>query len=92
MLQGRDNAGDVEHLDYYQIAHAAYSAMPIELMYIQRLRLFIHLLQNFDSYLIAAILDNHAIDADDSWLYAVRQAIKWWQTQLGRERVPDELF
>ena len=66
--------------------------MPIELMYIQRHRLFIHLLQNFDSYLIAAILDNHAIDADDSWLYAVRQAIKWWQTQLGRERIPDELL
>ena len=92
LLQKRTSTGDVEHLDYYQLAHAAHSAMPIELMYIQRLRLFLHVLQNFDRILIAAILHNYVVATEDSWLYGVRQAIKWWQTQLGRECVPDELL
>ena len=92
VLQGRDSDGEVEHMEYYQLAHEARGAMPMELMYIQRLRLFIHLLQNFDQFLIAAILHNHAVAAEDSWLYGVRQAIKWWQRQLGTECVPDELL
>ena len=92
VLHSRDDQGHVKHLDHYQIACAAHGPMPMELMYLNRLRLFVHLLQNFDVFLIAAILQNHEVAKSGSWLYGLRKAISWWQKQLGTECIPNKLL
>ena len=48
--QKRDEQGEAEHLDPYQIAHAPNAALPMEMIYIHRLRLFLPSLQNFDVF------------------------------------------
>ena len=91
VLQARNKNGDVIHQDLFALAKDANSAMPLELLYLQRIRLFIHLLQNFDDFLVAAVLQNHHVAQKESWIYGLQKAILWWQSQLGHETIPEEL-
>eukprot|EP00435_Cladocopium_sp_Y103_P017780 s237_g4.t1 len=92
MLHGRDSAGNVPHLDGHELAQEMGSPMPMELLFLQRLRLLFHVIKIGDSHMIAAILFNYEQAAQDSWLHAAMQALRWLQQQLGDELVPAELF
>eukprot|EP00435_Cladocopium_sp_Y103_P060640 s338_g22.t1 len=92
VLHGRDTAGHIQLHDYYELAQGMGSPMPMELLFLQRLRLLFHILKIGDGHMIAAILFNYEQTAQDSWLHAVIQALRWMQQQLGDELVPEELF
>eukprot|EP00435_Cladocopium_sp_Y103_P038262 s1607_g10.t1 len=57
-IHERDSDGQVSHRDYYELAEAMQSPMPIELLYLQRLNLLFHILKVGDDNMIAAILHN----------------------------------
>ena len=50
--------GEVQHCSMYQLADAMQSPMPMELMYLCRLRLLVHLFKTGDAHMIAAIVEN----------------------------------
>ena len=89
VLQKRNADGEVPHMDFFRLAMHAGAAMPLELIYLQRLRLFIHIFSNFDRHLTGSILYNHRVAGDRSWLYGVIKAVKWWQGQVGHETIPE---
>lgn len=73
-------------------AMEANAAMPMELLYLHRIRLFLHILQKLHECLIAGILHNHHVARKGSWLYGLVKAVKRWQSQVGRECIPDEML
>eukprot|EP00435_Cladocopium_sp_Y103_P042136 s1102_g11.t1 len=88
----RDTEGQVQHITMYQLADKFQSAMPMELLYVHRLRLLVHMIKVADPWMTAMILHNHEVQKEGSWLYGALQALKWARTQIGRECIPDELF
>ena len=60
-VQGRVPDGSVPHAHMYQLADMMQPPMPLELMYISRLRLLFHLIKVADPFLIASILQNHQL-------------------------------
>eukprot|EP00435_Cladocopium_sp_Y103_P075263 s194_g55.t1 len=92
ILSSRNEDGQVKHDDMYSLAYSMRAPMPMELLYINRLRLLFHLIRAADKHIIAAILHNHMIATNDSWLYGAIKSVQWLQTQLGSEVVPDELM
>eukprot|EP00435_Cladocopium_sp_Y103_P035890 s2365_g9.t1 len=91
-IRGRTSQGDVQHDDMCSLAHHMGAPMPMELMYLSRLRLLFHLIKTADKYIIAAILQNFHIAGNDSWLYGAIKSVQWLQSQLGVEKVPPELL
>ena len=91
VVQPRNVDGTVKHSEMYQLAEDIQSPMPMELLYINRLRLLFHLFRTADAYLIAAVLWNFQHAGEASWLYGTMKSVKWLQSQLGREVIPDEL-
>ena len=91
MLQPRESDGEVAHKQMFQLADAMGSPMPIELMYIQRLRLLFHIMQVADMYMIHAVLNNFACTGSQSWLYGAIKAVDWMRRQVGNMLVPEEL-
>ena len=83
---------DNAHINAYQLAAAADSPMPMELLHISRLRLLIHMIHVADELLFGAILSNFEIAQDSSWLAAVQCSCQWWQDQVGIEDLPQPLF
>eukprot|EP00435_Cladocopium_sp_Y103_P006955 s3639_g2.t1 len=92
VIHGRNSDGNVPHFDYFQLSEAMQCAMPMEMLYLQRLKLLFHLLKVGDNHMITAVLHNAHVAGDDSWLHAALQSLKWMQQQLGSEEVPAELF
>ena len=91
-LHQRKANGEVQHCTMYQLADAMQSPMPMELMYLCRLRLLVHLFKTGDAYMIAAIVENFEIEKENSWLQGVFHSLKWLENQVGSEHVPEELF
>eukprot|EP00435_Cladocopium_sp_Y103_P043087 s478_g12.t1 len=91
-IHGRDEQGQVVHKDYFQLADDVQLPMPMELLYLQRLKLLFHLIKVGDPHMISAVLHNDEQTADASWLQGTLQSLKWMQQQLGDEDVPSELF
>ena len=92
MLESRDSEGQVSHKSLYQLAGQMNSPMPVEMMYLERLRLFTQILCCFDKWVITAILYNYRLAGKDSWLYGLQRSMAWAQTQIGQEHLPDELL
>eukprot|EP00435_Cladocopium_sp_Y103_P008907 s549_g2.t1 len=92
LLEKRAENGLYEHKQLLELACQSKGPMPMEMLYIERIRLLIHLLQVQDSFVITAILHNHEIAGKQSWLYGVIMALKWAQTQIGEQGVPNELL
>ena len=90
-VQGRLSDGTVSHASMYLLADLMQSPMPLELLYICRLRVLFHLIKIADPFLIASILHNHQLAHNASWLYGAIKSVQWLQDQLGAEDVPDEL-
>ena len=76
-LQGWQTDGTVPHTKMYALANLMQPPMPLELMYICRLRLLFHLIKAADPYLIASILDNHQLAQEASWLYGAIKSVNW---------------
>ena len=92
LLESRNGEGHVEHKELFELAHQAAGPMPIEFLYIERLRLLIHMISVGDTFVIAAVLHNYQLAQDESWLHGAIKAVKWAQTQIGKECVPEDLF
>ena len=92
LMEGRDENGEVVHKKLYQLAGQLRAPMPVELIYLERLRVFIQVLQCFDKGVITAILYNHRVAGGDSWLHGLQKSLEWAQTQIGRELLPDEIL
>ena len=90
-IQPRTDEGQVQHLSFYHVASAVNMPMPMELLYIQRLRLLFHVMSVQDKCMIQGILENHSIAGDESWLYGAIKSIKWMRSQVGNYTVPEEL-
>ena len=91
-LHDRDDKGQVQHLSFYEMADALQSPMPMELLHLQRLRMWVHILRCGDDHMIAAILENFALEHEDSWLQGLYHSLRWMAQQVGHEHVPHELF
>lgn len=92
MAEGRSANGEVEHWELYQLAGILKLPMPIEMLYIERLRIFVQILNAYDQYAIAAVIHNHHVAGQESWLHGLIQAVKWAQAQIGVEEIPDEML
>ena len=90
-LQARLEDGNVPHLRFYEIARDADSPMPVELMYIQRLRLLFQILGTQDKFMIGGILYNFQVAGHESWLHGAIVSVKWMRSQIGEFEVPSEL-
>ena len=90
-LLQRKTDGEVQHCTMYQLADAMQSPMPMELMYLCRLRLLVHLLRTGDAYMVAAIVEKFEIEKENSWLHGVFHSL-WLENEVGSEHVPEELF
>ena len=92
MLESRTDKGDVKHKELYQLAAKIRAPMPVEMLYLEQLRLFAHLFQVFDVYVITAVLHNHRLAGEESWLHGVIMSIRWAQSQVGKCAILDELL
>ena len=75
--------GEVQHSTIQQRAHDTQCPMPMELLLIHRLKLVVQILRDADPFLIEAILRNHAIARDESWITSVDAAVRWLIEQIG---------
>ena len=91
-LQERVVDGKVLHHRMYDLAKAMQAPMPMELLHHMKLRLFTQILKTNDHFLISAILHNHEVAKDHSWLHSLQNSVRWLQDQIGRFDLPDALF
>ena len=82
-FQPRDAQGNVRHVSLFELARDMESPLPMELLYVQRLRLLFHIIQAADEYMIGAVSYNHHVMQDRSWLYGAMKAVNWMQRQIG---------
>ena len=74
MLEPRNSQGEVPHLTMYQLANNMQAPLPIELIYLERIRLFTHILLVFDRYLISALVLNDRVAGKESWMHGARKS------------------
>ena len=91
MVQPRDAEGQVPHVSFYQLASELGLPMPMELLYLQRLKLLFHVMGVQDPCIIRGILANFETARTSSWLYGAAKSIKWVRSQVGNFVVPEEL-
>lgn len=63
MIRPRDDEGNVANTQMYELTVDMESPMPMELMYIQRLRLLFHLMQVADDFMIHAVIKKIVINS-----------------------------
>ena len=90
MLQKLDWDSDRHH-DLFHLAWYADSPMPLELLHLNRLRLWIHIVQVGDEFMISAVVHNHRWAGDRSWLASVLQSFQWLREQVSTQLVPPEI-
>ena len=90
--QPRNQDGTVPHTSHYEAAMQMQSPMAMELLHISKLRLLAHLLREGDIHIHAAILHDHAVAGDQSWLAATTRSLTWMQDQIGREDIHDDFW
>ena len=91
MIQPRQADGNVPHMHFYKLASEAGMPMPMELLYVQRLKLLFHIMGVQDRFMIQGILENHEVNGSSSWLYGAVKSVKWMRSQVGNFKVPEEL-
>ena len=74
LMESRNDEGEIRHKELYQLAAQARAPMPVEMIYLERLRLFVHVLQIFDPCVITAILHNYRLAGPDSWLHGLMKS------------------
>ena len=81
------NCNAPPHTTMYQRAHEFQSCMPLELIYVQRLRLLKQMLKAGDHFLFSVVVYNYRIAGERSWFAGVEHAVRWMYSQIG-DRVP----
>ena len=76
---------------FFHLALQANSPMPLELLHLSRLRLWTHILQVGDDFMIAAVLHNHRYAAGKSWLDSVFFSFQRLREQVSSGLVPPEV-
>ena len=66
--------------------------MPMETLHIHRLRLFSRILHWNDEFMIGAILQNHHLAQEASWLHGVFSALEWMREQLSDDEFISEVW
>ena len=79
----REPDGRVKHVTLQQRAIDLDCPMPMELLFLHRLRLVVQVLKDQDPYLIEGIIRNYEIAKGQSWLQGVFAAVTWLQEQIG---------
>ena len=77
--------------DFFHLALQANSPMPLELLHLNRLRLWVHLIQVSDDFMIAAVLNNFRWAKEKSWLHSVLNSFQWLKEQVSTALVPPEI-
>lgn len=90
-LQARDRDGQVRHVDMYKLARDAGQPMPMELLYLHRLKMLVQLLRVNDPYVRSTLIYNFRVAGHRSWLAGIRCCVQWLGQQLGFEQIPDAL-
>ena len=75
--------------DFLSLAEKALhmeAPMPMEWLYIQRLRLMLQVAKEGDLFMFSAIVYNHRVAHEHSWLHALQCSVEWMLSQIGRER------
>eukprot|EP00438_Fugacium_kawagutii_P019093 Skav234721 [mRNA] locus=scaffold634:416566:420593:- [translate_table: standard] len=91
-LHPRAPDGSYPQLSLYRLALDACAPMPMELLYVCRLRLFFQLLASNDLCLRSAVLRNWEVLGPLSWLAAVQHSVDWLAAQVGLRALPPALF
>ena len=78
---------DPPHTTMYQRAHEFQSCMPLEVIYVQRLRLLKQMLKAGDQFVFSTVVYNHRTAKESSWLAGAVHAVAWMYSQIG-DRVP----
>eukprot|EP00435_Cladocopium_sp_Y103_P021751 s2648_g5.t1 len=91
-LERRQENGEFKHKKLLELACQLNGPMPMEFLYIERLRLLVHILGVFNEHIIAAILQNFHVAGKSSWLYGVHVSLRWARTMLGDAGVPEEML
>ena len=86
-LYPRQEDGSVIHKSFAERAQDLKSPMPMELLMLYRLRLLVQTVRESDVFLIQAILHNHRIAKEESWLHSVLAALKWMREQTGAQKI-----
>ena len=90
-VYARTDSGEVPHIDVYQRAWDTKLPMPMETLYLQRLRFFVCIVQENDPFMVGAVLENWKRAGIESWLAALQNAIYWMQQHISDEGMPQEL-
>ena len=66
LLEKRADDGTVPHKELFDLAAQANAPMPMEWIYIERLRLLVHMIQVCDKYVVNAVLENYHVAGKES--------------------------
>ena len=80
------------HKDAYELAEQANGMMPMEILFVEKLRLMIHILQAGDELMWAAVVSNHECAQEQSWISSLRTACEWLKEQIGDVSLPSQLW
>ena len=92
LLTSRGPDGSFPHVNKFEAALKAGYVEADEVLHIQRLRLFIQILKIGDEHMIQAVINNHAIMADQAWLSDVQRAWCWVIQSRGDDDIRDVDF
>eukprot|EP00438_Fugacium_kawagutii_P008299 Skav206322 [mRNA] locus=scaffold1420:111633:116027:+ [translate_table: standard] len=87
----RFHADQTTHKSLLQLAQDMQEPLPMELLHAHKLRLCAQLLHVGDEFAHHAVLANHRLAGDRSWISSVHRSVFWLTEQLGPEGIPDEL-
>ena len=79
------------HKNMYQLAELANCPMPMEWLFITKLRLIAHIVQVGDEMMFEAIMFNYHCAGSKSWLASACRAVEWLCEQVGKEVIPTDL-
>ena len=63
----------------------------MEILHVQKLRLFAHMVQVGDDLMLEDLLHNHCCAGERSWLASVERSWKWVHEQVGQEKMPIQI-
>ena len=91
-LHGRQDDGAVTHITQHEAANEMQAPMAMELLHIQKLRLLTHIMQEGDEHMFAAIVMNHQLAQEESWLAGGWRSVTWMQDQISSEFIHPEIW
>ena len=87
----RQADGTFPHTTLPELAWSMQCPMPMELLHLQRLRLFVHLVREGDIFIYSAIIHNHQVAPDSSWLHCLWNSVTWMTDQISALQLPPEI-